>query len=875
MTGEWLSRLRRIALECVLGGFVLAALTLISSQLSLGLATAGLLSLAAIGLLSLRVRFTSAIILSIGSILLLDHYFMAPVTVIRSSLTRNVVLSVVFPALALLLSWLVMNVRRQTTALRESEAHWKEVFEHNPTMHFLISADGSVVSVNEFGASQLGYSVSELVGQQVLALFVEPDRELVRSNLAACQAAPGRSHVWEARKRRNDGSIVWVRENAKFVQWGASDPIYLVSCEDITERKGIEEAVRRSQDNLLEAQKLGRIGSWSIDVSGGVNGAMTASPEMLRIFGLDPEKGELTPALVMERVHPDDRAFIDALTERRVRARADFEYDYRIVLPGGAIKRLHSISHPVIGDDGALLEHVGTTMDVTDRKRAEEAARRSQDNLLEAQRLGRIGSWSVDVSSGVNGAMTSSPEMLRIFGLDPEKDELTQALLMERVHPDDRAFINDVRQRRLTTLDDFEYEFRIVRPDGAIRRFHSISHPVIGDDGALVEHVGTTMDVTERAEAEEAVRRSEASLQEAQRLGRMGSWTQNLASGVMAGSPELFRIFGLDPEKVSLTRDLLGKSIHPDDRAAVVRTIESGHRSNAAIEVDYRIVLSDGRIRHVHGVSRPVIGERGDIVEYIGTVMDVTELRKAEEALRQASADLARVSRITTIGALTASLAHEINQPIAAAVANANACLRWLAADEPDVEELREAAAAIVRNGTRAAEIMARTRRLFEKGGPQREATEVDEVVRETVALLSGETARHSVAVRTSLAEGLPEVEADRVQLQQVLMNLILNAIDAMEDVDGGREITIVSQTTGDKEVMVSVGDAGVGLSPELAEQLFETFFTTKPHGTGMGLSISRSIIAAHGGRLWAEPNEPRGAVFRFTLPAASESAAA
>jgi C4-dicarboxylate-specific signal transduction histidine kinase len=255
--------------------------------------------------------------------------------------------------------------------------------------------------------------------------------------------------------------------------------------------------------------------------------------------------------------------------------------------------------------------------------------------------------------------------------------------------------------------------------------------------------------------------------------------------------------------------------------------------------------------------------------------MDVTELRKAEEALRQAYADLTRVSRITSIGALTASLAHEINQPIGAAVANANACLRWLAADAPDLEEVRAAAAAIVKNGTRAAEIVARTRRLFEKGAPQSEPIDVDDVVRETVALLSGETTRHAVSIRTSLATGLPQIQADRVQLQQVLMNLILNGIDAMESVVGAREITIASQMNDEAQIMISVADAGAGLAPELAEKLFDTFFTTKPHGTGMGLSISRSIISAHGGRLWAEPNEPRGALFRFTLPTAASQVTA
>ena len=253
--------------------------------------------------------------------------------------------------------------------------------------------------------------------------------------------------------------------------------------------------------------------------------------------------------------------------------------------------------------------------------------------------------------------------------------------------------------------------------------------------------------------------------------------------------------------------------------------------------------------------------------------MDVTARKEAEEALRQAYADLARVSRITSIGALTASLAHEINQPITAAVANANACLRWLAAETPDLEEVRAAAEAIVRNGARAAEIIGRTRRLFEKGAPQREPIEVDDVVRETVLLMGSEASRYGVSMRTFLAAGAPEIVADRVQLQQVLMNLILNAIEAMKEVEGRREIAITSRIAGEGQIMVSVSDTGIGLPPAQSEHLFDTFFTTKAHGTGMGLSISRSIISAHGGQLWAEPNEPSGAVFRFTLPTVSAPA--
>jgi len=248
------------------------------------------------------------------------------------------------------------------------------------------------------------------------------------------------------------------------------------------------------------------------------------------------------------------------------------------------------------------------------------------------------------------------------------------------------------------------------------------------------------------------------------------------------------------------------------------------------------------------------------------------ERKHAEEALHQAQADLSRVSRVTTMGELTASLAHEVNQPIAAAVTNANTCLRWLTREQPDVEEARAAAMRIVKDGTRAAEIIKRTRLLFKKGTPQRESVDVNEVVREMIVLLRSEAARYNISVRTELAADLPRVMGDRVQLQQVLMNLIVNGIDAMKEIDGARELAVKSQRTEKEEVLVSVSDTGVGLPPQQADQIFNAFFTTKPHGTGMGLRISRSIVEAQGGRLWAADNPPRGASFHFALPTKIEA---
>jgi C4-dicarboxylate-specific signal transduction histidine kinase len=239
----------------------------------------------------------------------------------------------------------------------------------------------------------------------------------------------------------------------------------------------------------------------------------------------------------------------------------------------------------------------------------------------------------------------------------------------------------------------------------------------------------------------------------------------------------------------------------------------------------------------------------------------------AEVALRQARADLARVSQVTTMGEFTASLAHEVNQPIAAAVTDANTCLRWLRRDQPDVEEACEAASRVVNDATRAAEIISRIHMLFKKGPPQRELVDVNEVIRELLVLLRSEATRYSISIRTKLVGNLPQVMGDRVQLQQVLMNLMINGIEAMKEVDGTRELMITSQRTENEQIMVSVSDTGVGLPEQQSDQIFDTFFTTKPDGTGMGLRISRSIVESHGGHLWAADKSSRGASFCFTLP--------
>ena len=368
----------------------------------------------------------------------------------------------------------------------------------------------------------------------------------------------------------------------------------------------------------------------------------------------------------------------------------------------------------------------------------------------------------------------------------------------------------------------------------------------------------------ERERVEEALRRSESYLAEAQKLTHTGSWAWGVPGReALHLSEEWFRIYGFVPEEGLSAWEKRLQRMHPEDRDKWQRAIARAIVEKSDYEVELRILLPDGTVKHIHTIGHPVLNGSGDVVQFVGTSMDISASKRAEEA----QADLAHVSRVTTMGELTASLAHEVKQPIAASLTNAKTCLRWLAGDTPNIEEARAAAMRIVQDQTRAGEIVSRIRLLFKKGTPERGPVNVNEVVREMIVLLRGETTRYSISVRTELAADLPQVMGDRVQLQQVLMNLMINGIDAMKDVDGARELSIKSERGEDEQVLVSVSDTGVGLPAEQAEQIFHAFFTTKPHGTGMGLRISRSIIESHGGRLWAADNSTRGASFYFNLP--------
>jgi len=617
--------------------------------------------------------------------------------------------------------------------------------------------------------------------------------------------------------------------------------------------------LRRSEGYLADAQSLTRTGSfgWSVQ-----SGEIRWSDGTFRIFEWDP-KTKPTLAMILQRTHPDDVAFVKETVERVSQEQKDLDFEHRLFMQDGCIQYIRVVAHAAKDKSGEV-EFVGAVMDITSARESADRTRLIIDTVP-AQL------W------------TESPEGVVDFvnrrWIDYTGMMLEQAVgsgWNRMVHPDDIVRVLTEWQKLVAEGKPREIESRLRRSDGEYRWFLSRCCPLVDRSGHILGWYGSDTDIHDLKATEEILRRSEGYLAEAQRLSHTGSWASVPGMREIRHlSEECYRVLAIDPHAGPPLNETFYQRVHPDDRAKAREAGETAEREKAGFELDYRIIHPAGEIREIHAVGHPVLGPSGDLVEFVGTVMDVTERKRAEEERersRQAQADLARVNRVTTMGELTASLAHEVNQPIGAAVTNASTCLRWLAGDTPNLEEARAAAMRVVTNGRRAAEIISRVRQLFKKGSMERELLEVNEVVREMIVILQGEAARQNMVATMDLAEDLPQVLGDRVQLQQVMMNLIMNSIDAMKSVDGTRELAINSRLVEDQEILVSVSDTGVGLPPQQADQIFNAFFTTKLHGTGMGLRISGTIVESHGGRLWAEDNSPRGATFHFTLPTEIEA---
>ena len=492
-----------------------------------------------------------------------------------------------------------------------------------------------------------------------------------------------------------------------------------------------------------------------------------------------------------------------------------------------------------------------------ERRKAEQALRRSEMYLAEAQRLSHTGSFGWNVSSG---EIYWSDETYRIFECEPTTKPTLQ-MVIDQTHPDDRVRLQQIIERALIERREYLAEHRVVMADGSVKYLQAVGNCARSEDPGRTVFIGAVTDVTERKRAEETLREQANLLN----LTHDAIFVRDMDGLITYWNRGAEALYGWTAGQAEgrIARELL-KTVSSVPRDRIMAELLSSGRW----EGELGRTKKDGTQVVVASRWSLQRDARGMPVAALETDNDITERKRAEEErerLRQLEADLARINRMSMMGELAASLGHEINQPIAAAAINARACLRWLLREPPENEEARQTASRIVSDLARVADIIERNRSLYRRGTPQSEPIDLNEIIRQMVVLLHDAANRQSISIRTDLDAALPTTTADHVQLQQVLMNLMLNGIEAMRDESG--ELSVTSTRTEDGQLLISVSDSGKGLPGEQPERIFEAFFTTKPQGTGMGLSISRRIIESHGGRLWASPNTGRGATFQFTLP--------
>ncbi|SFK09186.1 PAS domain S-box protein [Bradyrhizobium sp. Gha] len=885
-----ISSLKRSAPQFTFGGMTLAAVTLICVYLQAHFAAAAFAYMLVVLLFSLMGIFIASSALCVAAVAVLAYYFAPPAFSLRFDDPHDLPVVVAFFIVSMGGTYLMRKLRQEQEAARVSAAQlqrsaadledreklWRAIFEHNPAMYVMVDEAGTILNVNTLGATQLGYTRAELIGRSVLDVFLEEDRAFARECVGSCLENVGQTRTWDAQKVRKDRSVLWVRENAKAMLWADQRPIVLIACEDITERRRTELALQRSEAHLAQAQELSHTGSFSWNTT---TGEAFWSKETFRIFQLDPQTVPPGPQLVVERTHPDDRASVREIIDRAMRDQSDFEHEYRLLLPDGSIKHIHAQARATRTASGEI-EFVGAATDVTAARTAEQQLRRSEAYLAEAQHLTHTGSWAWDVH-GLDFVYRSA-EVDRLFAFSPQ-EPVSIETIRSRIHPDDLPRLQEVQRQAIELKERrFEYDFRILLPGGGIRRIHSVAHVVIGSDGNARELIGTHMDVTEQHAAKERLENTLAALRESEQRFRdyaetASDWLwetgpdhqvthlseHTSAAGILAtGLMGLFRWdiacdTEEEPEKWRQHRSTL--QAHQPFRDLVYRT---QNRLGSPI--------------YVRTSGKPFFDGNGNFLGYRGVSTDITAIIRADQAeqeLRKAQAELAHVTRVTALGELTTSIAHEINQPLAAIINNAEACLGWMGREAPDLAAARSSVEWIIEDAIRASEVIRRVRALAKKGEIEMVPLDINEVVKDVIALVTRELLSHRVRLRTELTAALPMILGDRIQLQQVIINLVMNGIEAMDAVtDRPRELLIHSSKDDQGHVQLAVADCGVGIAEKDANHVLDPFFTTKSTGLGMGLSICRSIVEAHGGRLSMVPKNGPGATFQFTMPLHKEA---
>jgi PAS domain S-box-containing protein len=756
----------------------------------------------------------------------------------------------------------MLSPRLNTTAERRNldDNQLRAVIDTIPALVWLAASDGAAVHVNRRWLEYTGFSQPQAVGWGWTAAVHPDDRSRLTAHWHRLLRG-GEPRELEARIQRFDGKYRWFLFGAEpLCDASGARTGWCGTHIDVDDRRRAEETARVAEHDLrLILDNIPALVSTAT-----ANGEIAfANQRLLEYVGASLEELQDWPTFV----HEDDRSTVAALWQRSLKTGQSFESEHRLRRADGLYRWFHARAVPVYATQGSIVRWYNLLTDIEDRKRSEDLLRASEQQF-------RV---TVDGIPGLVAILNASGEIelvnrgvMDYFGVS--LDELQHWATGDSVHPDDVPGVIALWQRAISSGELLETEHRLRRADGMYRWFQLRARPWLDDANRIVRWYCLITDIHDRKTAEDALRRSETFLLEVQRLSRTGGWRYDLASDVVESSPEIQRVHAVQPGEDISRPAFWFERIHPDDRPRVQAEFERCMREQTEYRTGYRNVLPDGSIRYQYATGHPVVNDTGEVVAVIGASMDMTEhwlttneLERAADALRLLQAKLSHAAHIATVGELAASIAHEVNQPLAAVVANGHACLRWLSAMPPNIEKAAEAAKRIITDGKDAGEIVRRVRSLFKRAAADKVPLDINQLIREVLHLLEADTKRRHVVVDVALEPDLPEVLGDRIQLQQLVLNLMLNALEAVDPVVGrAKQLSVRSSRGDDEDAVIEIADNGIGLDDP--ERAFEPFFTTKEEGLGMGLAICRSIVAAHGGTLSAERNVGLGTTFTFKL---------
>ena len=758
------------------------------------------------------------------------------------------------------------RVAQRTAELAAANAELRlqvGLLQHLPVSAWTLKPDGTPDFVNRVWLEYSGQTLDFVRSHpEAWMTAVHPEDRETASRSFWDGVRSGQDFAFETRSlRAQDGTYRWHLQQAVVLRDAEGKVLRFVgTTTDIDDQKRAQDVLRASEGKLQRVIDTIPTLVWC-NLPDGPNEFLSKSWH--QYTGLSPEEAHgwgWSTAF-----HPDDLPPLMKRWQELLVSGESGEIEARLRRHDGEYRWFLIRVAPFRNQSGAIERWYGTSTDIDDRKRAEERLQASETNLREI--LDGIPGLAAALSPAGVPEVINRP-FLEFFGKTAE--EIKNWKTQDVIHPDDLPRVIAEFTHSLATGTPLDLEVRYHRADGVYRWFQVRINPARDAEGRITGWYGLLTDIEDGKRAEEKLRHSEALLAESQRLSKTGSFIWRVATNEVTWSAQLYDIFEFD-EVTPPTAENVYSRVHPDDVRPLQETVERAQQDGSNIEFEHRLLMPNHSVKYLSMVAHATRDKDGRL-EYIGAVQDVTRRRPSEEALDKARAELAHVSRVTSLGALTASIAHEVNQPLSGIITNAGTCLRMLATDPPQIEGARETARRTIRDGNRMSEVISRLRALFSKKEISAESLNLNDAVLEVVALSIVELQKNRVILRPELADNLPLVTGDRVQLQQVILNLLRNGSDAMSTVhDRPRLLVIRTEPDEDDRVRLTVQDVGVGFAPDAVDRLFDAFYTTKGDGMGIGLSVSRSIIERHHGRLWARLNDGLGAAFSFSIPRASE----